>query len=188
MLCLPKGLKNYFSSEVNILMKLRSKYTITGGFLLLLDLKYENRTHRNTWSLWRSVKFSDIQYFGNVIYVFQKGTVLLYLIHPRLNVMRPNITLWALPLKEVCFKDKWQDANKYIYTISSSKRVSYGTFEKNKEHHPQNCKDISIVTAPACQGNQWLQYCQPFLEFPERKKRWGKKKKLEVLEFICFRF
>lgn len=32
-----------------------------------------------------------------------------------------------------------------IYTISSSKRVRYGTFEKNKQEHLQNCKDISIV-------------------------------------------
>lgn len=122
------------------------------------------------------VRCSDIQYFGNAIYIFQKGTALLQLTHQSLRAMRLNIPHRPLPEKKACFKEKWQDVNKYIFTISSFKLVRYGTFEKNKweKTKKKNCKDICIVTAPACQGNQLPQYCQLFLEFPKwkgRKKR-----------------
>lgn len=65
--------------------------------------------------------------------------------------------------------------NKYIYTISSSKRVKMVFLNRTKKKKKPNCKDISIATAPACQGNQLPQYCQPFLEFPKWKKRGGEK-------------
>jgi len=92
MFCFPKGL-NSFSREVNTLVKIRRNYTTTGRFLLLLDSKYEeDKTHRTTRGLRRSIKCLDIQYFGNVINVFQKCTALLHLTHPSLKAMRLHIT------------------------------------------------------------------------------------------------
>lgn len=63
-----KGSRNSFSSKVNTRVKIRRNYTITGSFQCL-----------------------DIQYFGNGIYVFPKGTALMHLTHPSLKAMRFNI-------------------------------------------------------------------------------------------------
>lgn len=99
--------------------------------------------------------------------------------------MRLDIPSRPLPEKEVCFKEKRQEVDKYIFTISSFKRVKYGTFEKNKRKTTtttttKKCKDICIVTAPACQGNQLPQYCQPSLEFPKQKRKKEKEKKQQT--------
>lgn len=101
--------------------------------------------------------------------------------------MRLNIPSKPLPEKEVCFKEKRQDVNKHIFTISSFKRVIYDTFEKNKwEKQKIKCKGIYVVTAPACQGNQLPQYCQPFLEFPKWKRKKEKENNQQTCLMSCF--
>lgn len=59
--------------------------------------------------------------------------------------MRLNIPHRPLLEKEVYFKEKLQDVNKYIFTISSFKLIRYGTSEKNKSEKTKKSNAKTFV-------------------------------------------